>query len=165
MTCHTRHDGPWRPSGEALAQSSQVYHDMFPPLDLEPLSGWLSDHLDIGSSILTEQSAIYSDALYDLSLLIEEVSFEASLAVIYIADLSDELDAASEVGELGLRAGMAREVLALLSPYRAPVPPPEMLFRALTYLSHPGRQNTPTWTDVPDLDGWPQSQGSVTACA
>ena len=116
----------WVPSDEALDLCRSVFFESLPPLALEGLTSWLAGEIKAGRE--SEHRDVYSDALYDLSQLLEEVRFEAAVADAYILDLKDELFSEPDPADLSRTVGIPAEVLALLSPYFAQNWSPMKLF-------------------------------------
>lgn len=81
----------WMPSHHALKGAQHILAEDLPAIDLVGLTRWLTLQLQHGSNDNHENCKVYADALYDMSRLIDELRFEASLAAVYIIDLREKI--------------------------------------------------------------------------
>lgn len=118
----------WLPSPEVEAKVTTIFHDDLPILDIAPLSDWLARALKARGHGNTDDLDIYSDALFDLSQLVEEMRFEAAAGALYSIGLQKEIAASREnTPEIGL--AIPTVVRALLASYMRPTPSPSALMR------------------------------------
>jgi hypothetical protein len=107
----------WNPSLHALQQAQQTYLDSMPNVNLTGLTGWLTTQLQHGMNDRDEHCRVYGDALYEISRLIEELRFEASLASVYITEFGSKLCAKRRASR-DLRGSfeMPGDAITLLNP-------------------------------------------------
>jgi hypothetical protein len=107
----------WQPSPLALRRAQRVYLESMPHVGLTGLTGWLTTQLQRGLSDHDEHCRVYGDALYEMSRLIDELRFEASLASVYIAEFGGKLGAKPRSrGDLRGSFEVPGTGIALLSP-------------------------------------------------
>lgn len=81
----------WLPSHHALEGAQRILVEDLPAIGLVGLTRWLTLQLQRGSNDNRANCKFYADALYDMSRLIDELRFEASLAAVYIIDFGEEI--------------------------------------------------------------------------
>jgi hypothetical protein len=107
----------WLPSHDALKGAQHILAEDMPAIDLVGLTRWLTLQLQRGSNDNHENCKVYADALYDMSRLIDELRFEASLAAVYIIDLGEKISLKERAdGEPSAPFSMPGMALSLLSP-------------------------------------------------
>jgi hypothetical protein len=80
----------WHPSDESLSSADRRMMEM-PVPDLHNFSAKIGERIRNTSRMSLANNAIFEDALYDLSQLLDEIRIEHSLAVVYITALRKEL--------------------------------------------------------------------------
>lgn len=107
----------WLPSHHALEGAQRILVEDLPAIDLVGLTRWLTLQLQRGSNDNHENCRVYADALYNMSRLIDELRFEASLAAVYIIDLGENASANKRShGKPSAAFSMPGVALSLLSP-------------------------------------------------
>lgn len=116
----------WMPNADSQVFAARVFREDLEPPNLDSLRNWI---VRGGMDDDRANSALYDDALYDLTKLLEEFRYEAAVACLYSTGLREEIGLLASEQHEGLNAlGLPVKVRALLSGYAA-TPSPIDLFR------------------------------------
>jgi hypothetical protein len=124
----------WSLSEQALTVADSVYYETLKKISVE----------DYGKGVLTEPGSrpavadrigreLYSDSLFDLHRLLEEIRFEIAFARMLTADYRAhrQSEAQPSEGSNGFDLSPSIEILAVLSSHTSPPPSPSLLTRDL----------------------------------
>lgn len=106
----------------ALGQADDIFLKQLEEPDLGPLTSWLM-------TLSAQSSAdrdVFEDAVFDISLRLEEYRYETGMAAAYSIGLKAELAEKQFSGPTSI--GIPSSVRALLAPYIAHLPLPRRLF-------------------------------------
>jgi hypothetical protein len=93
MTADETAESGWAPSWEQQAKADDVYFDDLPVLDISVLSDWLGKAMEARGTDRATDLDLFSDALFDLSQLVDELRYEAAVGSMYLFGLSDAIAA------------------------------------------------------------------------
>lgn len=114
----------WLPDDAALATATTVYEEVLSLIEIQGLAVGIPH----GAGVAMHEGEGYANALIDLSRLLEEVRFEASVAALYAAGVRDALREVRERNDTpSLQAGFANKARAILAGFIATGVPPANL--------------------------------------
>jgi hypothetical protein len=118
----------WTPSAKVTEAADRAYRE-HQPVDLDPLTDWYGRQLREAAADPDPALDLFAGALYDLSLLTEEIRYHIGVGALYLLGLQAEIESAQPTGEFA-HMGFPVSALALLAPYVLPTPPPSALLTA-----------------------------------